>query len=86
LIPTVIQQASDPTRPLPGDRPAVADHAERSVYRKAAFYATRAYPGPVGELLSRELLAIDEFGYRIDHKSLGHRVATHILEQIPEPR
>lgn len=32
------------------------DHHEKARLRAAAFRATRVYPGPIGELLSRELV------------------------------
>ena len=37
---------------------------ERSRYRPAAGHARRVYPGPLGELAYRELIAYAEFGYR----------------------
>ena len=37
---------------------------ERSRYRAAAGHARRVYPGPLGELAYRELIAYAEFGYR----------------------
>jgi hypothetical protein len=38
--------------------------------RAAAFQAHRVYPGPVGKLISRELFAWEEFGYRLGSKTL----------------
>ncbi|HEY1973253.1 MAG TPA: hypothetical protein VGH89_35245 [Pseudonocardia sp.] len=46
------------------------DHHERMRLRAAAFRATKVYPGPVGELLSRELLSWEEFGYRLGSRGL----------------
>lgn len=46
------------------------NHQEKGRLRAAAFRVRRVYPGPVGELLSRELLAWEEFGYRLGSKSL----------------
>jgi hypothetical protein len=40
-------------------------HDERKRLRAAAFRVTRVYPGPVGELLARELISWEEFGYRL---------------------
>jgi hypothetical protein len=37
--------------------------AERTRVRTAALHAKRRYPGPVGQLVSDELLAWAEFGY-----------------------
>ena len=45
--------------------PVPMDHHEKARLRAAAFRVTRLYPGPVGELLSRELLTWEEFGYRL---------------------
>jgi hypothetical protein len=49
---------------------ASMDHQERMRLRAAAFRAIRAYPGPVGELLSRELLSWEEFGYRLGSRGM----------------
>lgn len=35
---------------------------EKSALRAAALRAKRVYPGPVGELVSREILAWEDFG------------------------
>ena len=45
--------------------PQPMDHHEKMRIRAAAFRATRIYPGPVGELISRELLGWEDFGYRL---------------------
>ena len=42
--------------------PVPMDHHEKMRLRAAAFSVTRLYPGPVGEVLSRELLTWEEFG------------------------
>ena len=55
------------------------DPAERRRVREAALHATRLYPGPVGELVSRELVAWQEFGYRFDRSSLATRLVEDIL-------
>ena len=55
-----------------------SEAADRLRIREAAVRATLVYPGPVGELLSRELLTWEQFGYR-----LGSRTAImQIVEQI----
>jgi hypothetical protein len=38
------------------------DHDERMRFRAAALRATQVSPGPVRELLARELLSWEEFG------------------------
>lgn len=61
-----------------GNVRALAFH-ESSHYRAAAHHARRVYPGPVGELISRELTAFAEFGYRFTNDSLISRLAAEIL-------
>jgi len=41
---------------------------------------TRLYPGPVGEVLSRELLTWEEFGYRLGGSQLVMRLVDHVLK------
>lgn len=67
--------AADPGRPSP---PALPPH-ERAHLEAAAEHATRVYPGPVGELLARELRAHAEFGYRFGRGGLISRVARRLL-------
>lgn len=67
------------------------DHHEKMRLRAAAFRATRLYPGPVGELLSRELLTWEEFGMRLGGGSLILAVVdtvlkTPIADMPPSPR
>jgi hypothetical protein len=59
--------------------PTLMDHHERMRLRAAAFRATRLYPGPVGELLSHELLTWEEFGYRLGGRQLVMRLVDHVL-------
>ena len=54
-------------------------HDEKMRLRAAAFRVTRLYPGPVGELLSRELLAWEEFGYRLGGRQLIMRLVDHVM-------
>jgi hypothetical protein len=39
----------------------------------------RIYPGSLGELVHRELIAYAEFGYRFDGQALIPRLATEVL-------
>jgi hypothetical protein len=55
------------------------DHHQRMRLRTAAFRATQVYPGPVGELLCRELLDWEEFGYRFGGGALVSRLTDHLL-------
>lgn len=54
-------------------------HPEKMRIRAAAFRVTRLYPGPVGELLRRELLTWEEFGYRLGGERLIMRLVDHAL-------
>ena len=51
---------------------------ESSRYRAAARLARRTHPGPLGELVHRELLAYAEFGHRFGDGLMG-RVADELL-------
>jgi hypothetical protein len=46
----------------------------------AAFRAIRLYPGPVGRLISQELLSWKEFGKRLSNDSLIMQVVTEIMD------
>lgn len=47
--------------------------------RAAAGHAVRVLPGPIGELVARELSAHAAFGYRFERDGLLARVARDIL-------
>ena len=64
--------------PIRGDAATLQLH-ERSRFRAAASHARRVYPGPVGELVFRELSAYAEFGYRLSSDGLIPRLATAVL-------
>jgi len=55
------------------------EYHEKIRLRAAAFRVTRLYPGPVGELISRELLTWEEFGYRLSGGQLIMRLVDHVL-------
>lgn len=64
--------------------PSMNNH-EKMRLRAAAFRVTRLYPGPAGEVLSRELLTWEEFGYRLGTSSLILRLVDHVLKTpVPE--
>lgn len=52
---------------------------EKVRLRAAALRVTRLYPGPVGELLSMELLSWEDFGYRLGGAQLVMRLVEHVL-------
>jgi hypothetical protein len=64
--------------------PNAMDPHERMRLRAAALRASRIYPGPVGELVCRELLSWDEFGYRLGGQSMIMRIV-EVIENAPEP-
>lgn len=71
-----------PPATAPPDRMIVSD---RIRLRAAAFHATRVFPGPVGEVLARELWAWEEFGYRLGDRSLIWALVVEI-ENRPLPK
>jgi hypothetical protein len=58
------------------------DHHDRSRLRAGAFKATKVYPGPVGELICSELLAYDEFGYRLGSKRKVMSLLEHVEKAV----
>lgn len=66
----------------PADR---LDPHEKMRIRAAAFRAKKLYPGPVGELVSKELLDWEGFGYRFDRHGLVGRLVEHLMiAPLPE--
>lgn len=61
--------------PLPSMNPR-----ERARLLAAASRAYRAYPGPVGKLISRELEAWQEFGYRLGSKTLIMALVEDVID------
>jgi hypothetical protein len=60
--------------------------AEQTDIRAAALRARRMYPGEIGELLHRELLAYADFGHRFSRDALIPGLATRILAEALDPR
>lgn len=70
------------TGPRPADvPPGYMSVAEKATFRTAAYLATRLYPGPIGQLISGELLAVDEFGWLRNANSLPFRVRDQVMQQ-----
>jgi hypothetical protein len=67
--------------PLLGNATTLPLH-ERSRMRAAALHARRLYPGGLGELVYRELLAYADFGYRFAADALIPRLAAEILATV----
>lgn len=78
--------------PLGAIRPAPAatlermDMLDRARLRAAAFRATRIYPGPVGDLVCKEIMCFEEFGYRLDSGRMTMKLVAHIEKALlPTP-
>lgn len=73
---------------LPPSSPSIApsrlDSHEKLRIRTAAYRATRLYPGPVGQMICRELLAWEEFGYRLARDKLIAQLIDDIMK-TPSP-
>jgi hypothetical protein len=67
---------------VPGDAERLA-YREQVRLRTAALHARRTWPGAVGELVSRELLALAEFGCALDGDSLPARLVAQVLGPPP---
>jgi hypothetical protein len=67
--------------PLRGDAATIPLH-ERSRMRAAALHARRLYPGGLGELVYRELVAYADFGYQFAADALIPRLAAEILATV----
>lgn len=74
FVPGITVAATNP--------PERMDHHDRSRLRAGAFKATKVYPGPVGELICSELLAYDEFGYRLGSKRKVMSLLEHIEQAV----
>lgn len=71
------------TVPIEHRAPAV-NSVDRTRMQLAARCALSTYPGPVGELIHRELHAFLEFGYRFDHGTgLAARLVEHVMAELP---
>lgn len=87
MMPFMVQSPTDPTRPAASNAPSKLDHTDTARIRTAAGRAPKLYPGPVGLILERELLAWHEFGYRIGvgSKALMAELVNHLMT-APEQR
>lgn len=57
--------------------PRLGPHEKKRI-RIAAFQARTIYGGAIGELVCRELLCWEEFGYRLDNGGLAARLVDQI--------
>jgi hypothetical protein len=60
--------------------PPLMELDELKRLRAAAFWAKRIYPGPVGELLSRELRSWEEFGYQLGPQGMILGIVDAVLK------
>jgi hypothetical protein len=66
-----------PTPTYPGSVDNMAYH-EKAKYRAAAFRATRLFPGVLGQVLSDEILGLEEFGWIPGANARGTRLVDAI--------
>ncbi len=81
----LIEPARDYTSTLATIPTLALDTHERSRVRAAAFHAKKVLPDALGQLVSRELLAYEEFGFRFQAKGLSLNVVDEVLAmKIPD--
>lgn len=73
-----------PAPPAAADAPSLLSH-ERSRCRAAAGHALRVHPGPLGELVHRELTAYADFGHRFGDGLVPRLVAAVLATPSPGP-
>jgi hypothetical protein len=71
---------STPVMPLRPTR----DFTERTKVRRAAQLARKIWPGPVGDLVYRELADYAEFGFRFERTSFTERLLQQVLDNDPD--
>jgi hypothetical protein len=72
-----------PTPNYPGSVDCM-DYHLKSKYRAAAFRATRVFPGVIGQVLSEEILSLEEFGWIPGAEARGTRLVAAIeAAQLP---
>lgn len=59
--------------------PEGLEHVDRAKLTNAAFRAHKAYPGPVGDLISEHLNAYAEFGFRLGGQSKVAKLVAAIM-------
>jgi hypothetical protein len=67
------------SRPRPGIGDALGA-VESEQLCEAGRRATERYPGPVGDLIARDLEAVAEFGFRFAEGTFYRRLVDHLLE------
>lgn len=60
--------------------------SEKQELRRLAHKATRLYPGPVGEIVARELITWEEFGHRLGNHAQMRALLRHLDQtEVPQP-
>lgn len=75
-----------PARIIPCTPPDRQEQHERTRALTAANHAKTKYPGPAGEILSREILDWHHFGYRGDNNSPTLRLIRELTRLTQPPR
>jgi hypothetical protein len=70
---------------MDGELSAKLDFHESSRVRAAAHHAKKVYPGAIGRMLSRELYAYAEFGWRFPADGLTEQVVREVLARPAQP-
>lgn len=81
--PGVTIPPGPPKVPVEGAPPLLGVR-DRQLMRAMAFRATRVLPGPIGELVSRELFAVEEMAYLGDKSGLSWRLVEYV-RALPDP-
>jgi hypothetical protein len=82
-VPTISPPMSIQVPPAGSQEPhesiGTLEFREKQRYRMAAMLARRMYPGPVGELINRELRYYADFGYRSAAEGLLPRLMATVM-------
>jgi hypothetical protein len=83
-------EVAQPALTVVGDAPATTlgmrlHYKECANVRTAALKARRLWPGPVGELVFRELTAYANFGFRFERTGLTEQLLQHVLDAELDP-
>lgn len=70
--------------PAPPTTAPRLDAHEKLRLRGAAYRATKLYPGPVGKLIEREILAADEMSCRFVNGSLIAELVDEMMRPRPQ--
>ena len=80
LNPLHQSMVSNTVTPNPTVSIGAIDGGKKTEIGKAAVKAGKLYPGPVGELVTRELNDYSKFGFRFDMTAFSERLLQHVLD------